>query len=107
MFGAEFTALKSVVEEAVLLHYHLRLMGVKVSKATPIFVDNMSDVLNATNLGSTLNKKTVSMLYHFVREHVAKGVIEVSKIDSEENFADPFTKTLISKAYNGFFHECM
>ena len=36
-FTAEFTALKTAVEEAVSLHYHLRAMGVKVTKATAIW----------------------------------------------------------------------
>eukprot|EP00957_Ditylum_brightwellii_P137652 10493377-Ditylum_brightwellii.AAC.1 len=82
-------------------------MGVKVLEATPIFVDDMSVVLNATNPGSTLNKKTVALLYHFVREHVANDVIEICKIASEDNFADPFTKAMVSDGFNGFYWECM
>ena len=76
-FGAEFTALKKAVEETVMLRYHLRSMGIKVDKPTPIYVDNMSVVLNATNPGSTLNKKTIVLAYHFVREHITNGVIEI------------------------------
>eukprot|EP00957_Ditylum_brightwellii_P191813 14602401-Ditylum_brightwellii.AAC.1 len=76
------------------LRHHLRTMGMKVSKATPNFVDIMSVVLNATNPGSTLNKKTVALSYHFVLEHVANNMIEIHKIASEDNFADPFTKAM-------------
>eukprot|EP00957_Ditylum_brightwellii_P183748 13995769-Ditylum_brightwellii.AAC.1 len=90
-----------------MLRYHLRSMGIRVSKPTTIFVDNMSVVFNATNPGSTLNKKTVALFYHFVREHVANEVVEVRKIASYENFADPFTKALVSNDFYGFFHECM
>ena len=82
-------------------------MGIMVSKSTPIFVDNMGVVLNATNPGSTLNKKSVALAYHYVREHVACGVIEIRKIDSEDNFADTFTKALASPQFHGFMHECM
>ena len=64
-FGAEFTALKKAVEEVITLSYYLRSMGIRVSKPTPIFVDNMGVVLNASNPGSTLNKKSVALLYHF------------------------------------------
>jgi hypothetical protein len=106
-FGAEFTALKKGVEEAVALRYHLRAMGVKVSKPTSIFVDNMSMILNARNPGSTLNKKTVALSYHFVQEHVATDVVEIRKIDSVDNFADPFTKSMVSNDFHGFYHECM
>jgi hypothetical protein len=96
-FGAEFTALKKAVEQTITIRYYLRSMGVKVSKPTPIFVDNMSVVLNASNPGSTLNKKSVALLYHFVREHVANSVAEIRKIDSADNYADPFTKALNSQ----------
>eukprot|EP00957_Ditylum_brightwellii_P142977 10894016-Ditylum_brightwellii.AAC.1 len=82
-------------------------MGIKVSKPTTIFVDNMSVVLNATNPGSTFNKKTVALSYLFVREHDANEVVEVRKIASDENFADPFTKALVSNNFHGFYHECM
>ena len=47
-FGAEFTALKKAVEEAAALRYHLRSMGIKVEKPTPIYIDNMSVVLNGS-----------------------------------------------------------
>ena len=106
-FGAEFTALKKAVEEVITLRYYLRSMGIRVSKATPIFVDNMGVVLNASNPGSTLNKKSVALSYHFVREHVANDVCEIRKIDSADNFADPFTKALNSNGHHDFFFEVM
>lgn len=106
-FGAEFTALKKAVEEAITLRYYLRSMGIHVSKPTPIFVDNMGVVLNASNPGSSLNKKSVALSYHFVREHVANDVIEIRKIDTADNYADPFTKALNSTDHHAFFHENM
>ena len=104
-FGAEFMALKKAVEEAITLRYYLRSMGINVSKPTPIFVDNMGVVLNASNPGSTLNKKSVALSYHFVREHVANDVIEIRKIDSSDNYADPFTKALNSTDHHDSFYE--
>ncbi len=67
-FSAEFMALKRAVEKAVTIRYHLRSMGVKVETATPIWVDHMGVVLNATDPASSLNKKWVALSYHFVRE---------------------------------------
>jgi hypothetical protein len=104
-FGAEFTALKKAVEDAVMMRYHLRSMGVKVTKATPVYVDNLGVVLNASNPASTLNKKHIALAYHFVREHVANDVIKIRKIHTSDNYADPFTKGLASPAYHGFFYE--
>ena len=106
-FGAEFTALKKAVEEVITLRYYLRSMGISVTKPTPIFVDNMGVVLNASNPGSTLNKKSVALSYHFVRQHVANDVCEIRKIDSADNFADPFTKALTSNDHHDFFYEVL
>ena len=106
-FGAEFTALKRAVEEAVTLRYYLRAMGIKVSKPAAIYCDNLGVALNASDPGSTLNKKWVALACHFVREHAANDVVSIRKIDSADNFADPFTKSLNSKEFHDFFYECM
>ncbi len=82
-------------------------MGVKVTKPTPIYVDNAGVVLNASNPGSTLNKKTIALSYHFVREHVAEDVIEIRGVTSEDNLADPFTKALTRGPFNDFFYTLM
>jgi hypothetical protein len=82
-------------------------MGVKVSKATPIFVDNMAVKINAANPASSLNKKSVALAYHFVREHQAGNVIDVRKIDTKDNYADALSKPLNSKAHHDFFYEFM
>ncbi|MGH7954827.1 MAG: Ty1/Copia family ribonuclease HI [Gloeomargaritales cyanobacterium] len=106
-FGAEFLALKKAVEDAITLRYHLRSMGIKITKAANIYVDNMGVILNATNPGSTLNKKPVALSYHFTREHVANFIIAIRKIASEHNYADAFTKALNGKKFNDFFYELM
>ena len=46
-------------------------MGIKVSKFTPIFVESISVVFNATNPGRILSKKTMAIRYHFTKRHVA------------------------------------
>ena len=64
-FSAKFTGMKKVVKESVVFCYHLRSVGIKVYKPTPLFVDNMSVVFNAKNPRSTLNKKAEALSYHF------------------------------------------
>ena len=82
-------------------------MGVKVSKPSIIYMENMSVVLNTTNHGRALNKKHIALSYHYVREHVANKVVSVRKIDSKENYADAFTKGLNLVNNNGFFYEIL
>ena len=106
-FTAEFTALKTAVEECISLRYHLRSMGVMVSKPTPIWVDNMGVVLNATNPASPLNKKVIALAYHFVREHQANQVISIRKIATEDNYADPWTKALTPGEFHAFYYNLL
>ena len=72
-------------------------MGIKVTKPT-ILVDNMAVIIILTNPGSTLNKKMVALAYNFVREHAVNDVLDVRKIDTDNNYAGSFTK------YHGFFY---
>ena len=104
-FGAEFTALKKAVEEAVSIRYYLRSMGVKVTKPTVIYCDNMGVVINCSDPSSGLNKKTIALAYHFTREHIANNVVEIRKIHSDDNYADPLTKAVNSREHNDFFYE--
>ena len=106
-FGSEFTALKKAVEVAITIRYHLRSMGVSVTKPTKIFVDNKSVFLNTANPASSLNKKAVALAYHFVREHQAGKVIEINHIKSEDNYADCLTKPLNSTLFRNLLNEFM
>ena len=106
-FGAEFAALEVSVEDAVMLRYYLRSMGVHVTKPTRVLVDNMGVVLNSSNPGITLSKKHIAVAYHFVREHQAGGAIFVVKADTEDNYAEPFTKGMGGLKHGDFFHNMM
>ena len=106
-FGAEFIALKKAVEEAITTRYYLRAMGVKVSKPTTIYGDNLSAIKNTTIAGSQLKKKYLALAYHFCREHFSAGIVSIRKIDGKHNYADPFTKALGSGEFHGLFNEIM
>ena len=106
-FRSEFTALKTAVETAMTIRYYLRSMGVRVTKPKNIMVDNMSVVISASNPATTLNKKHIALAYHFVREHTSAQVVNIVKIDSEENFADPFNKGMSSGDHGDFYQELM
>ena len=106
-FGAEFLALKTAVENAILIRYYLRSMGVKVQAPSKIYIDNEGVFLNSCDPGSTLNKKHVALAYHFVREHQANNIVQIYKLDTKDNYADPFTKGLSGKEHGDFFQHLM
>ena len=47
-----------------------------------------------------MKKKSNSIAYHYVREKVAAGIIEVSHESTESNLADVLTKILIGEKRN-------
>ena len=54
-----------------------------------------------------ITKKCVALSYHYVREHIANQVVNVRKIASADNYADPFTKGMNSTSHGDFFHNLM
>ena len=73
------------MEHITSLCLKLCMFGVPVVNSTKILYDNASIVNNYFILSSTLNKKNISIAYHFVRWHVAVGVIKVAWIAFSRN----------------------
>ena len=44
----------------------------------------------------------MALSYHLVMESVANDVVEVRKIDTEENYADLFIKAMVSNELHDF-----
>ena len=93
-FGSEFVAMKQATEYVRGLRYKLRMMGIPVDEPTFVFGDNQSVLCNTTSPASTLKKKSNAIAYHFVREGVARDEWRTAYINTNENLADLFTKSL-------------
>ena len=106
-FGSEFTALKKAVETAVNIRYHLRSLGFIISTPTKIFVDNKSVFINSANPASSLNKKTLALSYHFVRQYQSSSVVSIQFVKSENNYSDLLTKPLNSTKIRSLLYEFM
>ena len=70
---------------------------------TCIYCYNKSVVSNGIRVESTMDKKHVSIAYHFTRFCVAAGIIALSWIDGRENIADALTKRLPENVRNFLF----
>ena len=98
MFGAEFCALRHVIENLYGIRYKLRIMGIPVDKPSYVYRDNMSVVTNSSKPESTLKKKSNSICYHAARETVAMGEALVAHISTKKILADLFTKVLYGQS---------
>ena len=93
-YGAELVAGRVACETAIEYRYKLRMLGVKVNGPTVVLGDNMSVIQNCSLPSSQLKKKHNAIAYHRIRECVAKGIIRLGHVASEENLADICTKPL-------------
>ena len=62
--------------------------------ATPICSDNQGAIFTASNPVQNSRTKHIDIWYHYVREQIAAGKVEIFYIEGEENPADMFTKNL-------------
>ncbi|GJV65374.1 retrovirus-related pol polyprotein from transposon TNT 1-94 [Tanacetum coccineum] len=63
-------------------------------KMVPIFCDNTSSIAISNNLVLHSRTKHIDIRYHFIRDHILKGDIELYFIPTEYQLADIFTKPL-------------
>lgn len=70
------------------------MMGIEINGQAQIFCDNEAVVKNGSCPESTINKKHLSIVYHFVRENIAAATIIVFYESGECNLADILTKCL-------------
>ena len=69
-------------------------MELKQPGATVIQVDNRSAMELAKNLVNHERSKHIDVHFHFIREHVKKGSVELVHVASQDQVVDIFTKPL-------------
>lgn len=81
------------------MHNILKDLGVGLFTPPVIHCDNMSAIALSVNLVFHSRIKHLDTDYHFVRERVQKGDLEVRYIPTDEQIADVLTKGLHSPAF--------
>nr|AAC62132.1 copia-like retroelement pol polyprotein [Arabidopsis thaliana] len=90
---AEYMALTDGAKEAIWLKGHVSELGF-VQKTVNIHCDSQSAIALAKNAVYHERTKHIDVKYHFIRDLVNNGEVQVLKIDTEDNPADIFTKVL-------------
>ena len=98
---AEYIALSLAMRDLIPLRGLVadikELFGAKVLPCrthSKVFEDNNGALLLATTPKMTPRSKHIAVKYHFFKEHVTKGEIQLIKVASEEQIADCLTKGL-------------
>ena len=89
---AEYVALTSAVQEALFLRQLLSDMLFCTKEPVTIFADNQGAISLSKNPVHHQRSKHIDIRFHFIRDEVQKGSVEIFYVPSEDNMADIFTK---------------
>ena len=70
-----------------------------MKKPVIVHCDNVGAIFLGNNAKLSARTKHIDVKYHFIREHVVDGTVEIIFIPSEENDADIFTKNVGQEAH--------
>jgi hypothetical protein len=91
---AEYRGAAVATCEAVWLKRLLKDLHVEVSDPIVIYSDNLSSIQLAKNPVFHARTKHIEVNYHFVRERVLSGEVELQYVPTDRQTADIFTKPL-------------
>ncbi|KAJ9535657.1 hypothetical protein OSB04_un001191 [Centaurea solstitialis] len=96
---AEYAAAGICCAQVLWLRNQLQDYDIQLSKI-PIYCDNTSAIAIANNPVLHSKTKHIEVRYHFIRDHVMNGDIELHFVPTEYQLADLFTKPLDVTRFN-------
>jgi hypothetical protein len=88
MYGSEFVAARTCVEQVIDLRNTLRYLGVPIQEKSYMFGDNKSVVDSSMQLHAKLHKRHTMLSFHRVCETIAAGIIGFYFFPGEHNPTD-------------------
>ncbi|KAA0065452.1 gag/pol protein [Cucumis melo var. makuwa] len=103
---AEYVAACEAAKEAVCFKKFLIDLEVVPNMHLPItlYCDNSGAVANSREPRNHKRGKHIKRKYHLIREIVHRGDVTVTKISSEQNMVDPFTKAFTAKVFESHLY---
>nr|AAL31657.1 Putative Zea mays retrotransposon Opie-2 [Oryza sativa]AAM08711.1 Putative Zea mays retrotransposon Opie-2 [Oryza sativa Japonica Group]AAP51900.1 retrotransposon protein, putative, Ty1-copia subclass [Oryza sativa Japonica Group] len=95
---SEYVAAASCCSQILWLLSTLKDYGLTFEKV-PLFCDNTSAINIAKNPVQHSHTKHIDIRFHFLRDHVEKGDVELQFLDTKLQLADIFTKPLDSNRF--------
>ena len=92
MYGAEFVAARTCIEQTIDHRNYLRYLGVNIHEVSYIWGDNESQIMSSTIPEARLHKRHQILSFHFVRSIISQGWINLQHISSDYNASDILTK---------------
>nr|GFB12603.1 copia protein [Tanacetum cinerariifolium] len=96
---AEYVSLSACCAQVLWMRTQLTDYGLNFTKI-PIYCDLKSAIAISCNPVQHSRTKHIAVRYHFIKEHVEKGMIELYFIKTDYQLADIFTKALPADHFN-------
>nr|GMC60878.1 FAS1 domain-containing protein SELMODRAFT_448915-like [Ipomoea batatas] len=99
---AEYRVVAMATQESTWLVQLLKDLHQPTEYSIPLYCDNLSAVCLAENPVFHARSKHIEVHYHFIREKVLKGDVEMIHVRTDEQVVDMFTKSLSSSELDYF-----
>ncbi|GKA44513.1 hypothetical protein Tco_0737237 [Tanacetum coccineum] len=96
---AEYIALSGCCSQIIWMHSQLTDYGFQFNKI-PMYYDNKSVIALCCNNVQHSRAKHIDVRYHFIKEQVENGIVELYFVRTEYQLADIFTKPLPRERFN-------
>nr|GEV09135.1 retrovirus-related Pol polyprotein from transposon TNT 1-94 [Tanacetum cinerariifolium] len=96
---AEYVSLSACCAQVLWMRTQLTDYGFSFNKI-PLYCDSKSAIAISYNLVQHSRTKHIAVRYHFIKEHVEKGTIELYFVKTDYQLADLFTKALPADRFN-------
>ncbi|GJZ65541.1 retrovirus-related pol polyprotein from transposon TNT 1-94 [Tanacetum coccineum] len=96
---AEYVSLSACCAQVIWMRTQLTDYGYHFNKI-PIYCDSKSAIAISCNPVQHSRTKHIAVRYHFIKEHVEKGTIELYFVKTDYQLADLFTKALPVDRFN-------
>ncbi|KAG8497202.1 hypothetical protein CXB51_008577 [Gossypium anomalum] len=99
---AEYIAASEAAKEAVWIKKFITKLGVvpSISDAVELRCDNNGAIAQVKEPRSHQRSKHILRLYHLIREIIDRGDVEICRVPTDENIADPLTKPVTQQKHD-------
>lgn len=96
---AEYVALSTATQEAVWIRKLLSDFGVSPRQAITVMEDNQGAICLARNPVTHSRSKHIDVRYHYIREALNEGIIDLQYCPTHDMIADTLTKPLPKRRF--------